>query len=131
MLPAFGILLSERVYLKITFDLIKSETYDYPYFRADDGAVEFTISHGRSNGTVCVMNGITQTITMPTTGTKVKFNKLNSGSYVLTIKEFARKKTYTINANILLNTSTTVLSSYITYKGVPYGTGGEIIISEE
>jgi len=133
MLPATGILFSERLYLRIRLDLVKSESYQYPYFRAEDGEIRLTLLDGRSNGCVVTMNGITKNVVTATNSPiQIQFNKLNSGKYPLSIKDFSRSLKFDFVVDIQLNTDpSSDVISYINYNGTNYTTTDIITISVE
>jgi hypothetical protein len=133
MLPATGILFSERLYLRIQLDLVKTESYQYPYFRADDGEIKFRILDGREQGCIVNFRGVGQNVVTATNSpAQLQFGGMNADTYYMSIKELSRNLTFNFTVKIFLNgTPSSNVISYINFNGTDYTTGDTIVISEE
>lgn len=135
MLPAAGLLLTERLYIGIKINSLTDETPS-EYATKDDGAIDIDIIDGRNKGFIITCNGVTVN---STNGLGVTFDGFNGGidsdrnakaesyhlSYPLTVYDKAYK---------VLNTCTVVIGyagisegsasgSWIEYNGATYTNG--------
>lgn len=129
MLPAAGILLTERLYIGIKINTLSDESYT-EYATKDDGAIDIDIIDGRNQGFTVRCNGVTVNTK---NGKNVTFDGFNGGidadrnasaeivhqTYTLTVYDKAYKFLNTCTVTIGYNGS----GSYITYNGVNYTNG--------
>jgi hypothetical protein len=129
MLPAAGILLTERLYIGIKINTLTDESYE-EYARNNNGSIDIDIIDGRNQGFVIKCNGVTVNTK---TGKNVYIEGFNGGidSDWNAVAEITQQ-TYTLtvydNAYKFLNTCTVTIGyngtgSFITYNGVTYTNG--------
>jgi hypothetical protein len=115
MLPAAGILLTERLYIGINITTLADETYSL-YATNNDGKLICSILDGRNSGFTMKLG----TATYTGNGNSVSFTGLNGPQdYTIELKDIATKRIHTCTCHIGYNGS----GSYITYNGINYTAG--------
>jgi uncharacterized protein involved in outer membrane biogenesis len=129
MLPAAGLLLTERLYIGIKINSLTDESYS-EYATNDNGAIDIDIIDGRNQGFIVRCNGVTVT---STNGKNISIGGFNGGidsdrnasaetvhlDYTLTVYD----KAYKITNECVLTIGYNGSGSWITYNGVQYTAG--------
>ena len=129
MLPAAGILLTERLYIGIRINALTDESAS-EYATNDNGSINIDIIDGRNKGFIVTCNGVTVN---SSNGLGVSFDGFNGGidygrntsvdviglNYTLSIYDKASKISNSCTVTIGYNGS----GSYITYNGNTYTNG--------
>ena len=115
MLPASGLLLTERLYIGISITTIADETYS-KYATNNNGYLQCSIIDGRNSGFTMKFGNSTYY----GNGSSIIFSGLNGPQdYTIELKDVASKIIHTAVCHIGYNGS----GSYITYNGNNYTSG--------